>query len=106
LLKRRIYVTTQRSPFHRVGQSPLRDHARLAVAGWRARGQAALDLARARVHCQAGAHGHVLTAWHPDPERDGRELVFCAACRAGASLHLGSGRESFSDALLTWCGAR
>jgi len=63
----------------------------------------ALQLARSRVRCHAVANGHDLAGWSADPERDGCELACCTRCRAGASIHLGTARESLSDDLLRSC---
>jgi hypothetical protein len=65
-----------------------------------------LTLARGRVRCQASANGHALSVWRPDPDRSAHELAACERCRAGASIHVATGHESISDALLQPCPRR
>lgn len=63
----------------------------------------ALVLAHGRVRCHATSNGHALSVWRPDPLRDGYEWACCERCRAGASIHIGTGEESLSDDLLRVC---
>lgn len=65
-----------------------------------------IQLARSRVRCIGSANRHRLSAWRPDTDREGVELVRCLCCQAGASLDLSSGDESISDALRADCPGR
>ena len=85
-------------------QESWRQQIREVVVAHRDRQRA--QLARGEVTCVAVAYQHRLGVWRPDPDHSSHRLIACVDCGAGASVDVGTGEASISDALRGSCRRR